>query len=156
MIYESKIVAGISDNGVYGRKKVTFIKDKWRDFEELAEMYGQARTTIARRILKSQPLHLNGDEMLSWTLEMKHGDGVESPLKACYELCTKFLVSPSFNKIWNQFHKQGTDDWKVCIKCEKEKPPEEYLPHSRTRIALSVCRPCNDTRERNRRASFCV
>ena len=154
MIYESKIVAGISDNGVYGRKKVTFIKNKWRDFEELSEMYGQSQTTIARRILKGQPLDLTGDAMLAWTLEMKNGTVVETPLSVGQELCNRFLVAPSLTKTWNQFHKQGTNNWKVCIECGKEKPPREYHLHSRTRMALSTCRPCNDTRERKRRASY--
>ena len=153
MIYETKIVNGISESGFIGRKKLILIKDKWRDLDEISEMYGLTRQAASTRILRCQPLNLTRDELVDWTQEMKRGVGVDTLLSVCGELCDKFLLAPSDIK-WNQFHKQGTDDWKVCIKCGKDKPPKEYRDHSRTHLALSTCRPCNDTRERERRANY--
>jgi len=152
MIYETKIVPGISKNGIYGRKKIILIKEKWRDFDEIAEMYGLTRQATSTRILRGQPLNLTRDEVAAWTQEMKAGNGVETPLNACYELCSKFLLSPSHLDTWDHFHKQGKDDWKICIKCGKEKPLKEYLDHSITKVSRNVCRPCDNTRERKRRA----
>jgi len=153
MIYETKIVAGISKSGFYGRKKLILIKGKWLDLDEISEMYGLTRQSVSTRILKCQPLNLTRDELVLWTQEMK-GGGSDTPLSVCGVLCDKFLLSPSHIDIWNQFHKQGTDDWKVCAKCGREKPPEEYRNHSRTNMPLSGCRPCRDTMERDRRAAY--
>lgn len=154
MIYETKIIYGISKSGFYGRKKLILIKDKWLDLDEISEMYGLTRQATSTRILRCQPLNLTRDELAAWTQEMKAGGMMDTPLRVCGELCDKFLLSPSHLDIWSHFHKQGTDNWKVCIKCGKGKHPREYLPHSSAQAALSTCSLCITKRARDRRAAY--
>ena len=154
MEYITKIAEG---RGCFGQKKFVWLKYdgeiKWRSVEYLSKRHGLSKAAIRNRLTRGSPLDIRRQELINLTKE--NGTGGRNAAIRLYKatiLCGSFLHTPSHMTKWDQFHKQGTDDWKACTRCEEDRPPSEYHGDSKQHKSMQICIACHNAFERGLKA----
>jgi len=140
MEYITKIVTNRAQTGCIGPKKYYFLHGRWIDTNELADIYNLSPSAVRSRTCKGQPLDVPSKVILASSRKMRGAASTVETGTDWTKLCSQFLLTKSSN-VWNQFHKQGTDNWKACSRCGEDRRSGEYIIH-RDRKSLKSTRVC--------------